>query len=188
MKLPAAFATVLLLAACGGSSPRQLVSPAAPARPSARPPTAPPQPIAFTHSVTVRTAAGLRFAATLTRRRGRECLLEDATLIGAGRPPYQHVTRSCGRGNRLARPVLIEAAGPPTALILDQTSRGCGRVVVKPGAKPASPARTACSASRPILRLTVLPNGRTVSVRGIAGVTRLRLLPIDCAKVCVRPV
>ena len=189
MRAVSACAVVLLLAACGGSAQRQAASVASPA---ARTPTAPrrpaplPVPTAFRHSVTVRTESGLRYSATLTRRRGRQCLLQIFALAGPGRPPYEHIARSCGRANRLARPVLIEAEGPPTALILDGPAAACGRVLVRSGSGPAARATSACSAGRPTVRVTVMPSARVVTVHGIAGVTKLTLLPVDCATVCAR--
>jgi hypothetical protein len=137
--------------------------------------------------VTLRTQAGVRYAVEVRISGGRACTFQTYTVIAAHVKPFTKTTRSCGHGNGLVGPLLIQVARPATALILDRPLHGCATARITYGRGRSIVAETTCSATKPTLRLTALPRATSFAVAGIAGVTRLVLHDYPCSAVCSRP-
>jgi hypothetical protein len=136
---------------------------------------------AYSH-VSVRLAVGFRYAAGLTVNGGRQCLLESLELIGARVVPFERTMRSCGAVAAI-KPRLVQSSRPAVRVILDQPGSSCGSVRVGNGGVVPS----TCSETEPKLRVTVVPGGGALSVRGIAGISSVPAPSRACRPVCERP-
>jgi hypothetical protein len=134
--------------------------------------------------VSVRTAAGVRFSDGITVHGARECSIETLGIIARRTKPFTQTTRSCAPSSRPAGAILIQVARPRIALVLDRPAGGCTPVRITAAGKRPIDAHVSCSATKPTLRVTVLPAGTTLSIDGIAGLTRLALHDNRCSFVC----
>jgi hypothetical protein len=157
----------VVLGGCGSSSPTV---------------TAP----TVTSDVSIRTQTGIRYAFEITERGKRECSTQTYAVIGAHSKPFTQTTRSCGPTGESSGAILIQVARPKAAFILDRPASGCTPVRVTSGSKRSIAAPVRCSATKPTLRLTVLPATGVLRIEGIAGVTRLSLRDYPCSSVCSR--
>lgn len=136
--------------------------------------------------VSERTASGVRYAAELRVDGTRQCLFQTYGVLAAHVKPFTQTTKACAQRRLPVGPMLVQVAKPRTAFILDRPAKGCAPVRITAAGHRSSGGHASCSTTKPTLRVTPLPRATSLTIAGIAGVTRLVLRDDRCSMICSR--
>jgi hypothetical protein len=136
------------------------------------------------------TKHGLSFSLKITDSGSatKECTTSSyRTALPDGRPITQG-SHACGRAILYGYPLLVQARTSAESMVVDVPKSGCGKVTGHAGSVAPQPLVARCTSGEPKFRVTIIPAGRRLVIKGIPGAPVLNFPRHVCKTgICLTP-